>query len=242
MLILFETGRRIGVRRRPKEAESRRGGLTAIEGMVFALFGLLIGFTLSGAVSRLDEKRILIAEEVNTIEIAYLRLHLLSPEAQPGLQELFRRYVDSRLETYSKLPDMEAAEIEIAKSKKIQQEIWTEVVAAARLPSSHPAADQLLLPTLNSMIDIMTTSTMALQIHPPRIVYTLLFGLALACSLLAGYQMASRQHRSWLCILGFTMITVIMVYVVLDIDYPGGGLIRRETADQQLFKVRESMK
>jgi len=51
----------------------------------------------------------LIAEEANTIETAYLRLHLLSQEARHELQELFRGYVDSRLETYCKLPNMEAA-------------------------------------------------------------------------------------------------------------------------------------
>jgi hypothetical protein len=31
--------------------------------------------------------------------------------------------------------------------------------------------------------------------------------------------MATGQHRSWLHILGFTVITVIVVYVVLDIEY-----------------------
>jgi hypothetical protein len=66
---------------------------------MFALFGLVVAFTFSGAASRFNEKRILIAEEANTIETAYLRLHLLSQEARPELQELFRQYVGSRLET-----------------------------------------------------------------------------------------------------------------------------------------------
>lgn len=44
------------------------------------------------------------------------------------------------------------------------------------------------------------------------------------CSLLAGYRMASAQNRSWLHILGFTVITVIVVYVILDLDYSREGL------------------
>jgi len=52
-------------------------------------------------------------------------------------------------------------------SKRIQEQIWTGAVAATRLPSSHPAAGWLLLPALNNMIDITTTRTMALQMHPP---------------------------------------------------------------------------
>ena len=242
MLLLLEVGRRLGVRRRPKETEGERGGLGTVEGAVFALFGLMVAFTFSGAASRFNEKRMLIAEEVNCIETAYLRLHLVSRQAQPALQELFRRYVDSRLETYRRLPDMVAAEMEMANSKEIQEEVWTEAVAATRLPDSHPSSGLLLLPALNNMIDISTTRTMALQLHPPRIIYALLFGLGLICSLLAGFRMSSGQHRSWLHILGFTVLTVIIVYVMLDVEYPRAGLIHLESADQLLVNLREHLK
>src|SRR5580692_11377295 len=106
MLILLETGRRLGVRRRPKESEGERGSLGTIEGAVFALFGLLMAFTFSGAALRFNEKRMLVAEEVNTIETAYLRLQLIPAQVQATLQELFRQYLDSRLETYHRLPNM----------------------------------------------------------------------------------------------------------------------------------------
>ena len=49
MLALLETGRRIGIRRQSKESEGERGGLGTIEGAVFALFGLMVAFTFSGA-------------------------------------------------------------------------------------------------------------------------------------------------------------------------------------------------
>jgi hypothetical protein len=83
---------------------------------------------------------------------------------------------------------------------------------------------------------------MALQIHPPRIIYALLFGLGLICPLLAGFRMSSGQDRSWLHILGFTVLTVIIVYVMLDVEYPRAGLIRLESADQLLINLREHMK
>jgi hypothetical protein len=241
MLIMLETGRRLAVRRRSQEADGERSNLGTIEGAVFALFGLLMAFTFSGAALRFNEKRMLIAEEANTIETAYLRLHLV-PDAEQKLQDLFRRYLDSRLETYRQLPNMKAASREMANSKNIQVQIWSEAVAATRLTSSHPAAGWLLLPALNNMIDITTTRTMALQMHPPRIIYWLLFGLGLICSLLAGYRMATGQRRSWLHILGFTVITVIVVYVVLDIEYPRAGLIRLEAADHALIELRQNMK
>ena len=193
MLILLETGRRLGIERLPKESEGERGSLGTIEGAIFALFGLVLAFGFSGAASRFNEKRMSIAEEVNAIETAYLRLQLVAQPAQPDLQQLFRQYVDSRLETYRQLPNVQSAEEEMAKSKKLQEEIWKDAVedavAATVLPNSHPDAGKLLLPALNNMIDMSTTRTTALQIHPPRIVYALLFGLGLICSRVAEWQL-----------------------------------------------------
>lgn len=241
MLALLETGRRFGIKRQPRESEGERSGLGTVEGAVFALFGLMVAFTFSGAATRFNEKRMLIAEEVNCIETADLRLHLLPHESQPALQELFRQYVDSRLETYRRLPDMKSAEMEMAKSKRIQEEVWTEAIAATRLPDAHPSAGLLLIPALNNMIDISTTRTMALQIHPPRIIYALLFCLGLICSLLAGFRMSNGRHRSWLHILGFTVLTVIIIYVMLDVEYPRAGLIRLESGDKLLVDLRAHM-
>src|ERR1700751_1182678 len=73
---------------------------------------------------------------------------------------------------------MQAAEIEIANSKKIQEKVWKEAEAATRLPDSHPSAGLLLLPALNNMIDIAATRTMALQ-------FTLRGSSMLCCSDLA---------------------------------------------------------
>jgi len=62
---------------------------------------------------------------------------------------------------------MQLAEEEMAKSKELQEEIWTQAVEATRLPTSHPDEGKLLLPAINNMIDLATTRTMTLQI-PPR--------------------------------------------------------------------------
>jgi hypothetical protein len=53
-----------------------------------------------------------------------------------------------------------------------------------------------VLPALNAMIGIMTTRTIALQVHPPTIIYARLFCLALMSSLLAGYRIAGGPRRS----------------------------------------------
>jgi hypothetical protein len=241
MLIFLEIGRRIGIRRMKEDTGAAEGGVSAVDGAVFALLGLLIAFTFSGASSRFDTRRELIVEETNDIGTAYLRIAMVPADAQPALRESFRRYLDARIEVYRKLPDILAAKESLAKANELQRQIWHQAVAAVRAENAPPAAPMLLLPALNSMFDITTTRTMATQMHPPTIVFAMLFGLALAASLLAGNGMTGSRLRSGFHMLGFALVMAVAVYVILDIEYPRLGLIRVDAFDQALIDLRESM-
>ncbi|MFO1432189.1 MAG: DUF4239 domain-containing protein [Candidatus Competibacteraceae bacterium] len=242
MLLLQEIGRRIGIRRLKQDPESAKAGTGVIEGAVFALLGLLIAFTFSGAASRFEARRALIVEETNAIGTAWLRLDLLPADTQPALRASFRHYIESRLEIYRKLPDIEAAKIELAKAIRLQGEIWTQAVAASQREGAPPAAMMLLLPALNQMIDITTTRTLAIKTHTPTIIFVLLFGLALTSALLAGYSMAGGKSHSWLHILGFAAVMAVAVYMILDLELPRLGLIRLDAFDQALIELHQSMK
>jgi len=241
MLLFLEIGRRASIRRIAEDGGTAGEGVGAVDGAVFAVLGLLIAFTFSGATSRFDSRRQLIVEETNDIGTAYLRLDLLPADAQPALRESFRRYLDARLEVYRKYPDLVAAKESLAKANELQIQIWRQAVAASRAEGTPPAAPMLLLPALNAMIDITTTRTMAAQLHPPTVVFAMLFGLALAASLLAGFGMTGGKVRSRFHMLGFSLVVAIAVYVILDIEYPRLGLIRLDAFDQALVELRESM-
>src|SRR5713226_3766419 len=127
----LELGYRIGSRSSKRNAESAHEGIGVIEAAIFALLGLLLGFSFAGGTSRLDTKRQLIVQEANAIGTAYLRLDLLPASNQPEMRRLFRAYLDSRLRAYENLPDLKPAEQELARAEKIQQEIWSRAVAAS---------------------------------------------------------------------------------------------------------------
>lgn len=240
MLLFLETGYRLGRRQRARDPEGAESGIGTVNGAVFGLLGLLVAFTFSGAASRFDARRQLIIEEANNIGTAWLRIDLLPPETQDAMRGLFRRYLDSRLATYRKLPDLAAARAELAESAKLQQEIWRRSVAACEA-SQDNATTTLVLSALNAMIDITTTRTEASRIHPPAIIFALLFGVGLGCSFLAGYGMAGNRRRSWSHIIGFAGTLALSVYVIFEIEYPRLGLIRVDAMDQLLVELRQSM-
>lgn len=246
MLLLLEIGRRIGVRRRARDPEGAVAGTGPIGGAVFALLGLLIAFTFAGAASRFDTRRALIVDEANAIGTAYLRIDILPADTQPPLRDLFRRYVDSRLEVYRQLPNIKLLDISAVLAKlagvnRLQGEIWSQAVSASRMEGASPSAVMLLLPALNEMIDITTTRTMAAETHPPGIIFIMLFGVALTSALLAGYEMAGGQSRNWLHMLGFAAVLAIVVYVILDMEFPRLGFIRVDAFDRVLVEVRKGM-
>jgi hypothetical protein len=235
MMVSIRVGRRIGLRAPPRDP-----GITTVETAVFAMLGLLIAFTFSSAASRFDDHRQLVVEEANDIGTAYLRLDLLPAERQPALRDLFRRYLDSRMETYRRLPDIPAARVELARSVALQGRIWDESVSACAAANS-PATPLLVLPALNTMFDIVTSRTMASYMHPPTVVFGMLFALALACALLAGYGMGRSRQPSRIHMIGFAAIISGAVFVILDIEYPRRGWIRVDAVDRVLVQLRASM-
>ena len=81
MLVCLELGYRLGRYAIEKTASSHEGTGT-IEAAVFALLGLLLGFTFANGISHLDRRRELIVQEANGIGTAYLRLDLLPANRQ----------------------------------------------------------------------------------------------------------------------------------------------------------------
>jgi hypothetical protein len=207
---------------------------------VFGLLSLLVAFTFSGAVTRFDARRHLVSDEAIRISTAWDRIHILPVSAQPALRDLFRHYLDARLETYRSPDDADDTKAAWDHSVKLQEEIWIEGVAAGQA-SPTTVASMLFLPAVNQMIDITRTRLMATRMHPPPVIYAMLAVVALVGALLAGYHMAGGKARSWLHTIGFAAVLASTVYVILDIEYPRFGLIRVDAADEVLVELRRSM-
>ena len=239
ILLFVLVGRRIGLRRLSK-TDGGAAGLGVVESAIFGLMGLLIAFTFSGAASRFDVRRELIVKETNSIGTAYLRLDLLDQETRGLLQEKFRQYLDSRIDSYRKIKSLDEAETQHAHSLQLQQEIWNLAVSGAQKAPT-PQAMMLLVPALNEMFDIVTTRTMALFQHPPLVVFLMMGVLIFVCSLLVGCGLADAKRTSWIHLLGFAAIMSVTVYVIFNLEYPRLGIISLGDFDLALVSLRQSM-
>ncbi len=229
MLLMLELGRRIHQRfKEPLHSP-------AIEGALFSLFGLLLAFTFSGAVSRYDEHRRLIVQETDHIGTVRMYLRLLPSEAQPPLRQLLREYTASRLHLFDSVrPEISPD------SLRLQSEIWRSAAAAATSPKAGPDVVKLLFPALNNMIGITYTRQNAFNMHPPAPVYLLLFAFSGACAFTAGYGLRSNRP-DWFYAVVLAFAVTLTVYATLEIEFPRRGLIRFTQLDQPFINLDNAM-
>jgi hypothetical protein len=217
------------------------GGTTTVEGALFALFGLLVAFSFSGAETRLDKRRELIVDEANAMGTAYLRLDLLPAADQPRIKQAFRDYVDARIAYYVKLLDRDAAHAEAERAAALEGEIWTQAISAAsRAPDSRAA--MLLLPSLNETFDITTERDAATRMHVPIAIFVLLGALSIACAFLAGIGMARSGRMGHLYVFAFAGAMALASYVILNLEFPRLGFVRFENLDALLVETRAGMR
>jgi hypothetical protein len=240
MLLFLELGRRMGIRQVEKRGPEVRSGVGVVDGVVYGLLGLLLGFAFSGAAGRFDKRAELVLKEVNAMSTAWQRIDLLPPGPQTAIRPRFRHYVDAVIAAYEHAPGTEEESAERARGTHAQNELWTRSVAASLAPGGDPARIALL-PALNEMFDAVDTERLAQRLHPPLVIYFMLGVTALAASLFGGFAL-SKGPRNRMYTVGVAATISVALFVILELESPRLGLIRIDAMDRAIVEVRATMK
>ena len=245
-LVLMDLGRRLGAARLARDGMTSLTGLSAVEGAVFALMGLVLAFAISGALQRFDERKQLVIHEANAISNAYDRLDLLNGGTK--LKAKLKDYLKARIDLY-RLPvrfslsggaELFSSEQQ-AKILALKSDLWNEAVAACP-PASITTACSLALQSLNTVFDTARNRLGSNERHPPQIIYVMLFGLGLGGSLLAGFGMAAAKTRSRVHMVIFAAALAFALFVVTDIEFPRLGFVRVDDFDHFIQEIYDQMK
>lgn len=234
-------GWRVGRRRLQTLGDNANEGLGAIEAAMFAMMGLLLAFSFTGAASRFETRRDFIVQETNAVGTAWLRLDLLREAPRNEARDLLRRYLEQRLEAYRDVTDAQHIEQSLAAVAALQAQLWKLAVEQSRDDKSQPLA-QALLPALNDMFDIATTRVLATRQHPHFSIFVMLGVLVLVGAFLAGFGQSKVARQSKLHVLGFSVTTALALYLIIDMEYPRFGMIRVDSFDLALIELHDSMK
>jgi hypothetical protein len=234
LLLLFlaatEAGFHLGRSAKPRIDEKTHSQISVIQGSVLGVLGLLLGFTISMAVSRFESRQQLVLEEANAIGTSYLRTGLLADPDRSYIAGRLRDYLNARLQ-YSRAGDdvatlknvnaVRAARAEIA---QLQSEFWNRAVSLGQ-KNPNPVTTGLLLQSLNQVIDLDAARWMAFNNHVPETVVYVNVIVALLASTLVGYSIGLAGGRHLFSVILLSVAITVTLVVIIDLDRARQGLI-----------------
>ena len=96
LVVAIAIGYRAGIRKRGMP-DSDRSLMSGTGSAMLGLLGLLLGFTLSMAIGRWDERQIIIVNESNAIGTLWLRAGFLEAPVRDELRKTLESYTDARI-------------------------------------------------------------------------------------------------------------------------------------------------
>lgn len=244
LLAATELGFRLGRRRYSRTNDRTKAEISIIQGSVLGVLGLLLGFTISMAVSRFELRKQLVLEEANAIGTSYLRTDLIPEPDRSYIARLLRDYLGLRLQ-YARAGDdvhtlTNANAVKNAREKiqSVQSDFWLRAIACAQ-KDPNPVTTGLLLQSLNQVIDLDAARWTAFNNHVPETVVYVNAFIAFLSTILVGYSMGLVGQRDLLSVLLLSVAITTTLIVIIDLDRSQQGLIT--VTQQPLIDLQEQL-
>lgn len=214
-------------------------GLGPLEGALLGLLSLLLAFTFNQSATDFARHRDLLVTESNAIETAIWRADLYPDSLRALFRADFKEYIASRIEYYEARTDEDRIRAARQRAEVAAGKIWRRAADAARLSGESLRSSQML-PAINNVIDAEARREDARRGHVPDPILALLFGLCIVGSFIVGYANKFRKI-DWVILLSYSLMTVMTVYIILDLDRPRRGLIETSAAHQNLITIYQEL-
>ena len=225
MVLAIEVGYRIGRRTQAGASEPSKAQINAVQASLLGILALLLGFTFSLSLQRYDSRSKAVADEANAIGTAYLRTQLLPVSVCSKVQQLFREYLDLRIQAgHITLANQAEREKILVKANQTLDSVWRYAAQAAKEDPS-PVTSGLFIQSLNALIDAYGKRDAELERHVPEVVLFLLYFAFLMTGIIVGYASGVAGYRAPLVSYIMVALIVLLVFIIIDLDRPRRGLI-----------------
>ncbi len=238
MLVASESGFRLGRRSSARSEKDTKTWIAAMESAMLGVMGLLLGFTVSMAVSRFDTRRHLVLEEANAIGTSYWRTQLAPAPEGPEMANLLREYVDARLEFGRAQRRTESIRGARDHAARLQTELWSRAKSFANQDPRSVTAG-LLLQSLNQTFDLESARWAAFNAHVPETVIMVDGLAALLAAAFVGYCFGLGGRRNFFTMWWLIVCITLILAVIIDLDTPRAGLIR--VSQQPMIDLQQQL-
>ncbi len=225
MVAATEIGFHLGRRLETSTSEKTKPQISAVEGSILAVLGLLLAFTMSMSVSRYEQRKQLVLEEANALGTSCLRTQLVPDPQGKEILGLLRQYIKVRVDYGAAGNDLPRMMELRRKGAQLQNQFWSRAVEYAK-QDPNPVKAGLLLQALNQAIDLEAARWMAFHDHVPESVIYVIAIVGLLAALLVGFAFGVNGHRQILSMCALSLAITIVLAVIVDLDRPRSGFIR----------------
>lgn len=186
-----------------------------------ALVAFLVGFAFSGSASRFIDRLDIIVKEANALGTAHLRADALAEPYRGELKAALKEYAGDRVQLLS---GQRRDQIEplLAKVNGLHQRMWQ---AAIKGTEANNPLMLVVLPPINEVIDLHATHLSLARRHLPPPIMAVLLGTAAISIGLLGFGNGRIGRRFSLLDCAYGAVLAIALWMTIDLDYPGLGLI-----------------
>lgn len=221
--------------RKLRVEELEKSGFGAVEGSLLGLLALMLAFTFSLSSSHYDRRIQVINEEANDIGTAILRADLYPDSIRKAFRHDFKQYLETRIEFYEAGVDLKRVYASLDSSAVWQQKLWDRAAYYSKRPE-FLVQSNMMVPALNSMIDIVSTGNTALKAKVPDIIFYILFALCITAAFSMGYSVGHKAD--WPVKLSFAIMTGLTLYLAMDLDRARRGVINVFFVQEQITSLR----
>ncbi len=187
-----------------------------------ALLGLLLGFTFSMALSKHEQRRLMVVTDSNAIGDFYTCASLVKEPVRGKLRGLIRTYVERRLALTTENLDAASLEKRLAEFQDMHNQM--QALVGEALDGGTPVA----VPLVNTLNEVTSSHAARLAAFrdrlPADVVVLLVLAAVVTIALMGGQQGASGERRLGSMIAFVTLVSLV-VWVTLDLNQPQRGLI-----------------
>lgn len=194
---------------------------------VYALLGLLIGFTFSFAVERYQVRAQLVIEDAKAIDTLYLQAQMLPEPHRSRISTLLVDYAQNHLEIGEAHRNDARAAALLATDDRQLRELWIAVIPAFQSVRSIDFSSVFVDSAVQlSNVDLDRRALRRASI-PTTVVVVLLF-YSLVAALVLGAVMRTRKGQQ--VSIALMLLYVLALMLVTDLNRPVDGTIREPQA------------
>jgi len=205
---------------------------------MLGLLGLLLGFSLSMAVSRWDARHDVLVDEANAIGTIWLRAGLLEDPLRRDMRDALHEYTDVRIALGESRGDPTAQHTVLSSSESLHTSIWS-VVKGANQPELSNAVMSSIVNAANELIDIHEVRIASIENYLPAPLFLVLLAVAAVAIRFLAWAFGASNQGGRTAILMLGLLIGLVLLLIMDVNRPQRG--RLNIGVESLKRVMETM-